>query len=101
MLPASLSARWVSREFVESTAAGGAFTVVAYVLMFWLFVLELKSFLGEAPASELALDGAVDSAKAGLRIHFDIGRLRQGSSSRHGQRDPQACDGVRRGRGGE
>lgn len=71
MLPASLSARWLSKEFVESTAAGGAFTVMAYMLMLILFVLELSSYLGDSPVSVLALDGPVDE-RAGMRINFDI-----------------------------
>jgi len=72
MLPASLSARWMPKDFVESTAAGGVFTLIAYVMMLWLFVLELLAYLGETPASELALDGTIDITKAEMQINFDI-----------------------------
>lgn len=69
MLPASLSARWLQKEFVEATTAGGACTVLAYGLMLIVFVLELSSFLGDTPESFLSLE---NDPTARLQINFNI-----------------------------
>jgi len=61
---------------VESTAAGGGFTLLAYVAMLLLFILELFSYLGDSPTSELWLDKALDDPysldNSVMRINFDI-----------------------------
>lgn len=69
MLPASLSAKWMPRDFVEATATGGAVTIVAYVLMLVLFLLELRSFLKTNIISTLSLS---DAPGPHLRINLDI-----------------------------
>lgn len=69
MLPASLAAKWLPREFVESTRLGGAFTLLAYVVMLILFSLQLSDFLKQSAESSLLLDfndGPI------LQINFDI-----------------------------
>mmetsp|Transcript_104789 Transcript_104789/g.291836 ORF Transcript_104789/g.291836 Transcript_104789/m.291836 type:complete len:477 (-) Transcript_104789:150-1580(-) len=72
MLPASLSARWMPRDFVEASLTGGVLTLVAYVLMLTLFTLELRSFLGGGFSSELVLDPV---GRPQLQINFDIDML--------------------------
>jgi len=61
---------------VESTSAGGCFTIVAYVTMLVLFSLELSSYLGDSPVSELWLDSALNDPysldNSLVRINFDI-----------------------------
>jgi len=69
MLPASLSARWLPREFVETTVTGGICTLVAYALMLSLFTCELWSFLDMKMSTALLLDH-FDSSQ--LQINFDI-----------------------------
>jgi hypothetical protein len=49
MLPASLSGRWVSQEFVETTVAGGFFTILAYTVLLWLRINEALAYLRELP----------------------------------------------------
>mmetsp|Transcript_124911 Transcript_124911/g.243169 ORF Transcript_124911/g.243169 Transcript_124911/m.243169 type:complete len:482 (+) Transcript_124911:44-1489(+) len=69
MLPASLSAKWVPRDFVEATATGGSVTLVAYVVMLVLFVLEMRSFLDSRVVSTLSLS---DANGPHFRINLDI-----------------------------
>lgn len=69
MLPASLSARWIAKDFVESSKTGGMFTIVAYVLMVVVFGFEIKSFLSKSPESELSLQHA-DGGQ--IQINFDV-----------------------------
>jgi len=69
MLPASLSARWMPRDFVEVSKTGGAMTLVAYIIMVVLFTCELRSFLTWTVSSDLVLehpDGPL------LQINFDV-----------------------------
>jgi len=69
MLPASLSAKWMPRDFVEATATGGVVTLVAYVVMLVLFAFELRSFLKTSWTSSLSLSNAQGPH---LRINLDI-----------------------------
>lgn len=69
MLPASLSSRWVPKDFVETSLTGGGLTLVAYVIMLVLFSCELWSFLKSSERSTLVLDH-LDGPQ--LQINFDI-----------------------------
>lgn len=61
---------------MESTSAGGVFTIAAYSTMLVLFVLEFSSYLGDSPTSELRLDSALNDPysldNSLVRINFDI-----------------------------
>mmetsp|Transcript_98717 Transcript_98717/g.156062 ORF Transcript_98717/g.156062 Transcript_98717/m.156062 type:complete len:480 (-) Transcript_98717:70-1509(-) len=69
MLPASLSARWVQKEFVEATAAGGCCTIIAYLTMLLLFIIEILTFMSTSTSSSLSLSQAGSET---LQINFDI-----------------------------
>lgn len=69
MLPASLAAKWLPKDFVEATPAGGVFTLIAYILMSIVFILEMTSFLRDSDQTVLSLERSPSRA---LRINFDI-----------------------------
>lgn len=69
MIRASAAVRWLPSHCVESTASGGAITVIAYVLMLLVFTLELSSFFDSQVSSTMTLD--VDKSPL-LQINFDI-----------------------------
>lgn len=66
---ASSAARWLPREFVETSRTGGVFTLVAYGVMLAAFVMELASFLSPSYSTRMMLD-RLDGDK--LQINFDI-----------------------------
>mmetsp|Transcript_19529 Transcript_19529/g.43191 ORF Transcript_19529/g.43191 Transcript_19529/m.43191 type:complete len:498 (+) Transcript_19529:2-1495(+) len=70
MLPASLSARWLPREYVETTAAGGCCTLVAYAVMLSMFLLQLRTFLNPPVRSTLEMDQ--DVRRPTMQINFDV-----------------------------
>jgi len=69
MRSAVSAARWLPKEYVESSSAGGVFTVVAYVFMAIVFFLELKSFMVSTYSTYLTLDRK-DSQF--LQVNFDL-----------------------------
>eukprot|EP00811_Abedinium_folium_P030530 NODE_4896_length_1833_cov_7.763189.p1 GENE.NODE_4896_length_1833_cov_7.763189~~NODE_4896_length_1833_cov_7.763189.p1 ORF type:complete len:481 (+),score=83.39 NODE_4896_length_1833_cov_7.763189:113-1555(+) len=65
----TFTARLLPADFVLATATGGVFTVVTYVMMFAVFVLELRSFLMGSYSTYVSLD-KYDTGN--LQINFDI-----------------------------
>lgn len=66
---ASSAAKWLPKDFVETTQTGGAFTIVAYVVMTLVFFCEFGSFLSSSYSTTMSLD-----KKAGtkMQINFDV-----------------------------
>jgi len=69
MYSASSAARWLPRDFVETSQTGGLFTILAYVTMLVVFIFELKAFAQTDYATQMALDKQNDDL---LQINFDI-----------------------------
>jgi len=65
----SSAAKWLPRDFVEASAAGGIYTLLAYVVMFICFVCELSSFLTSSNYTALMLDSQSSEL---LQINFDV-----------------------------
>mmetsp|Transcript_125361 Transcript_125361/g.351073 ORF Transcript_125361/g.351073 Transcript_125361/m.351073 type:complete len:467 (-) Transcript_125361:125-1525(-) len=73
MLPASLSAKWLPRDFVETSSTGGILTVISYFTMIVIFTFELNAYLTQGMRSELALDN--DDSRSQLQINFEVDML--------------------------
>jgi len=69
LLPASLAAKFLPSEFVETTTAGGVFTLFGYIVVLTLFVIELLSFLRTTHSSTLSFSTYGSTT---LQINFDI-----------------------------
>lgn len=65
----SSAAKWLPRDFVESSQAGGLYTLLAYITMFVCFICELSSFLTSSQYTALAIDGTSNEL---LQINFDV-----------------------------
>eukprot|EP00811_Abedinium_folium_P022748 NODE_3218_length_2073_cov_9.880781.p1 GENE.NODE_3218_length_2073_cov_9.880781~~NODE_3218_length_2073_cov_9.880781.p1 ORF type:complete len:473 (+),score=74.19 NODE_3218_length_2073_cov_9.880781:179-1597(+) len=65
----TFAARLLPADFVQSTAIGGAFTLVTYTLMIGVFFLEMRSFLVGSYSTYVSLD-KYDTGN--LQINFDI-----------------------------
>eukprot|EP00747_Dinoflagellata_sp_TGD_P169530 gnl/TRDRNA2_/TRDRNA2_198738_c0_seq1.p1 gnl/TRDRNA2_/TRDRNA2_198738_c0~~gnl/TRDRNA2_/TRDRNA2_198738_c0_seq1.p1 ORF type:complete len:503 (+),score=96.66 gnl/TRDRNA2_/TRDRNA2_198738_c0_seq1:43-1509(+) len=64
-----LSAKWLPRDFVESSSLGGLYTVITYAVMVVVAICEVRSFLSSSFSTLLSLDlheGAL------LQINFDV-----------------------------
>lgn len=61
--------QWLPADFVESSATGGAFTILAYMIMAAVFICEVTSFLQTSTIAQPFLDEHEDDA---LQINFDV-----------------------------
>lgn len=69
MLRASAAVKFLPRDIVEASSAGGVYTVVAYILMVVVFSCEVRSFLSNTFSTYLLMDMQHNSL---LQINFDI-----------------------------
>ena len=69
MLTSSHAARWLPRDVVEASQIGGAWTLIAYVIMLVVFLLELASFMSPGYTTMMALD---KTGSGLLQINFDV-----------------------------
>mmetsp|Transcript_107149 Transcript_107149/g.190369 ORF Transcript_107149/g.190369 Transcript_107149/m.190369 type:complete len:486 (-) Transcript_107149:41-1498(-) len=69
MLTQTHAARWTPRDFVEASQTGGLYTLVAYLTMLAIFVLELVSFLNPGFYTVMGID---ESGSDSIQINFDV-----------------------------
>jgi len=68
-MQASRAAKWMPRDFVESTQTGGVFTLFAYCTMLVVFFCEIGSFLSSNYTTTMSLDR---KEGARMKINFDV-----------------------------
>jgi len=66
---ASLAARWLPRDFVESSQVGGACTIVAYVVMALICLREFGAAMTSSYSTQMMLDRHDGDM---LQINFDV-----------------------------